>query len=78
MDISAITEARNSLDDQRDGAAEDLQKEKPPHSAGSNGASRGQDNENKFQSAISAWRSESWRKALRRFGAYLFIAIIRH
>lgn len=60
MDISALTEARNSLDDQRDGPAEGVPQEKGTlYPAASNGVPRGPDNENKFQSAISAWRSES-------------------
>ena len=60
MDISALTEARNSSDVQGDGAAEGGPLEKGVlNSAASNSTARGLENENKFQSAISAWRSES-------------------
>lgn len=60
MDISALTEARNSSDIERDGAAEGGPQEKAVlNSATSNSIARGLENENKFQSAISAWRSES-------------------
>lgn len=63
MDISAMTDATNSLDDQRDATAEGLPQEKgTPYPAASNGIPQGLDNENKFQSAISAWRSEFLRK----------------
>lgn len=60
MDISALTEARNSSDAPRDGAAEGVPQEKGIlHPAASNNIAGGLENENKFQSAISAWRSES-------------------
>ena len=62
MDISALTEARNSLDTHRDEAESVPQEKRTLNSAASNSIARGLDSENKFQSAISAWRSESSRK----------------
>ena len=55
-----MVEARSSLDDQRDEAAEGSLQEKGTSylAASNNGKSAGLETENKFQSAISAWRSE--------------------
>jgi homeobox protein cut-like len=59
MEISAVTEAINSSDDQLEGAARgSYQDREAPNSAARNGIPRALDNENKFQSAISTWRSE--------------------
>lgn len=56
---------RSSLDDQRDGAAEiSLQMKETTHPFMNNGVSQGLNTENKFQSAISAWRSESYKRHL--------------
>lgn len=60
MDVSVIAEANSSLDNDRDGSTDRSHNE-----AGilpvtiDNHDSRATENENKFQSAISAWRRGS-------------------
>lgn len=57
-----MTEAINSSDDQPQGSYHERE---APNPAARNGIPRALDNENKFQSAISAWRSEFFEKGSR-------------
>lgn len=57
MDISALSEA-TSLDDERNGDADTAPAHESLLSSLSNGVSQAHHSDNKFQSAISAWRSK--------------------
>lgn len=57
MDISALSEA-TSLDDERNGDLAASPAHESLLSSLSNGVSQAQNGDNKFQSAISAWRSK--------------------
>ena len=58
MDISVPSEA-TSLDDERNGDPDTSPAHESLLSSLSNGISQSQNSDNKFQSAISAWRSKS-------------------
>ena len=61
MDVSAVAETRSSYDSDRDALNDSSNAIKDGHSTSSalsNGISRSSAETNKFQSAISAWRSQ--------------------
>lgn len=60
MDVSALAEARSSMDNDRNGLIDGSQPvEEALVTPLSNGRVPPSNEENKFQSAISAWRSKS-------------------
>lgn len=61
MDVAATAESRTSHDSGRDGATNSSQATPgttTPATALGNGQTRSLDDENKFQKAIAAWRSQ--------------------